>query len=188
MRRAVVTGHTFGLGQAFSIALTGAGWDVVGVSRSNGYALPDRMDEVVGLCRGADLVVNCSHADGAQAALLERTARSCGAQVVISSIAADHDVPGQEVYASEKRELDRLCRALSFDPALSLLLVKISFLPNSKNTDRPIRYHEVTDTVMWWLNNRHVSEITMKASLTPGTLDLLRKNTGLVTKNPGEAL
>ena len=64
--RCVVTGHTGGIGKAIYDHFISKGWDVKGMSRSNGYNIVDDQERVIEESVGCDIFVNCAYQDRAQ--------------------------------------------------------------------------------------------------------------------------
>ena len=56
--KVAVTGHTSGIGQGLYQYFAAQGHEVLGYSRSNGYALPDAEDRVLQQIQHCDIFVN----------------------------------------------------------------------------------------------------------------------------------
>ena len=54
----VITGHTRGIGKAFYDHFVNLGHEVVGVSRSTGFDIPNDINRIVELATNCDLFVN----------------------------------------------------------------------------------------------------------------------------------
>ena len=67
-----ITGHTKGLGKAFADMFEQAGHEVVGFSRSNGYDINEKIDDIVNASKDLDIFINNAYAYWAQGELLKR--------------------------------------------------------------------------------------------------------------------
>ena len=118
--KVAITGHTSGIGQDLQQHFLSQGHEVCGFSRSNGHTLPDAIDRVLVKSLDCDVFINNALPIASQIVLLEKLWSKWHAKnktiVVIGSIAAHlpFDVPGQETYQQQKRELDTLCKRLRY--------------------------------------------------------------------------
>ena len=67
-----ITGHTKGLGHAFFNLFKSQGHEVVGFSRSNGYDIVEKIDDVINAVKDFDMFINNAYAPIAQTELLSR--------------------------------------------------------------------------------------------------------------------
>lgn len=67
-----ITGHTSGLGKAFADMFEQAGYEVIGFSRSNGYNITEKIDDIVNESKDLDMFINNAYAYWAQSELLKR--------------------------------------------------------------------------------------------------------------------
>jgi NAD(P)-dependent dehydrogenase (short-subunit alcohol dehydrogenase family) len=67
-----ITGHTKGLGHAFFNLFKSQGHEVVGFSRSNGYDIVEKIDDVINAVKDFDMFINNAYAPVAQTELLSR--------------------------------------------------------------------------------------------------------------------
>ena len=67
-----ITGHTKGLGHAFFTLFKSQGHEVVGFSRSNGYDIVEKIDDVINAVKDFDMFINNAYAPMAQTELLSR--------------------------------------------------------------------------------------------------------------------
>ena len=155
--RVVITGHTGGLGLAFFNYFKQRGDDVVGLSRSNGYTLPDKFEEVIQIAQESDLFVNNAYQNLVQTKLLYRlfdktSIISCG------SIAADYPKPEFLDYSLAKKALELEHKRLKKISPYPMLLLKMGFLENWKQYDS-IPYQQIVNAVDFWLENPRASII-----------------------------
>jgi NAD(P)-dependent dehydrogenase (short-subunit alcohol dehydrogenase family) len=67
-----ITGHTKGLGHAFFNLFKSQGHEVVGFSRSNGYDIVEKIDNIIDSVNDFDMFINNAYAPIAQTELLSR--------------------------------------------------------------------------------------------------------------------
>jgi NADP-dependent 3-hydroxy acid dehydrogenase YdfG len=155
--RVVITGHTGGLGLAFFNYFTSRGDDVIGVSRSNGYSLPEKFEEVVALAESADLFVNNLHLHKFQYLFLTRLYNKIPI-ITCGSMAADY--PSAEIiqYSAAKKLIENEHKKLKKNAPFPMLLLKMGFLENWKEYDS-IPYSQIINAVDFWLGNPRASMI-----------------------------
>ena len=118
--KVAITGHTSGIGQDLQRHFLEQGHEVRGFSRSNGHTLPAAIEKVLVKSLDCDVFINNALPVSSQIVLLEKLWPKWCKQpktiVVIGSVAAHlpFDVPGQETYQHQKRELDALCKQLRY--------------------------------------------------------------------------
>jgi NAD(P)-dependent dehydrogenase (short-subunit alcohol dehydrogenase family) len=153
--RVVITGHTGGLGLAFFNYFTSRGDEVIGVSRSNGYSLPEKFEDVIKLADTADLFVNNLHLHTIQYEFLRRLHNKI-AIVTCGSMAADY--PRAEIiqYSTAKKLIEGEHKRLKKESQFPMLLLKMGFLENWTQYDS-IPYQQVINGVDYWLMNPRVS-------------------------------
>lgn len=155
--RVVITGHTGGLGLAFFNYFVERGDTVIGLARSNGYTLPENIDQVVEIVESSDLFINNAYAGMAQVRLLSKLGNklpivSCG------SMAADYPKKEYMDYAVAKKALEIEHRRLKKNSPYPMLLLKMGFLENWLKYDS-IPYSQVVDAVDFWLRSPRSSVI-----------------------------
>jgi len=119
--KVAVTGHTSGIGQGLYQYFKSQGHEVLGFSRSNGYALPDAEDQILEQLQSCDVFVNNALPGTSQIRLLRRIwpewKNTDKKIIVIGSISAyfQYNVPpGLEEYQRQKKELDIVCNTLRY--------------------------------------------------------------------------
>jgi hypothetical protein len=151
--KVAITGHTDGLGAQFYKHFKSLGHDVIGMSRTNGYCLPDDVGRVVEIANGSDLFINNAYCDTAQSQLLELTKApviSCG------SMGADFNQANP--YFRNKRHLEDTHRRLKRTTDRRMLLLKMGYLENYADKF-PVMYSEIISAVDFWLLSDRVSMI-----------------------------
>jgi hypothetical protein len=155
--RVVITGHTGGLGLAFFNYFTSRGDEVIGVSRSNGYSLPEKFEEVVALAESADLFINNAHYKNIQTTFLTRLYNKTS---IISSGSIAADYFKQEIldYSIAKKALEIEHKKLKKNSPFPMLLLKMGFLEDWKEYDS-IPYSQIINAVDFWLKTPRASMI-----------------------------
>lgn len=148
-----ITGHTSGLGKIFYEHYTKLGYEVIGMSRSNGYCLPDNISNVAAEANNCDLFINNAYCDTSQSELLHRTTVpvvSCG------SMGADFDQSNS--YFKNKRHLEDTHKKVKRTTDRKMLLLKMGYLENYADR-HPILYSEILSAVDFWLTSNRISMI-----------------------------
>ena len=180
--KCIVTGHTSGLGQAFfKHYQTVGGWEVIGMSRSNGYDITKNLDQIADAAEGCDLFINNAYADGHQLQLLNALKRRVHKIVVCGSIGRFDPYPEliDSEYTVIKTQLADACRLISIsnDPALAEVLhLDLSFIEGSTSdlsdpedfvSDYVIKFDEIISAVDFWLTNPKIRQMEFRWKLTP---------------------
>lgn len=155
--RVVITGHTGGLGLAFFNYFTQSGHEVIGLSRSNGYVLPDKIEEVIQLAEDADLFINNFHLDTLQCVFLQRLHNKTSI-ITCGSMAADYPSPDIIQYSMSKKAVELEHKKLKKNSPYPMLLLKMGFLENWTQYDS-IPYQQIINAVDFWINNPRASLI-----------------------------
>jgi hypothetical protein len=154
--RVVITGHTGGLGLAFFNYFKQRNDDVIGVSRSTGFILPDKFEEVSILAENADLFINNFHHRLLQASFINRLSLKVPI-ITCGSMAGDY--PSKiGIYSRDKEVIHKTHKAHKKKGHLPMLLLKMGFLENWKEYDG-IPYDQIINAVDFWLQNPRCSEI-----------------------------
>ena len=177
--KCVITGHTSGIGKNIYKHFQLLGWEVVGVSRSNGFDLNTDINRVVELADGCDLFINCASVKRAQIELLNALYNRVGKMIVFGSVAGDFNQQLQSEYSQNKHDLATRCRELSLLPSNKILHLNISMLEDAVSGDVLISYNEVLNVIDFWLANPRLTEIKFEFKLTPFTLENAKSKFGI---------
>ena len=155
--RVAITGHTGGLGLAFFNYFTSRGDEVIGLSRSNGYALPGNIETVAEIAASCDLFINNAYSGISQVTLLSMLQSKT---MIISSGSMAADYPKKEFldYSIAKKALEMEHKRLKKNSPYPMLLLKMGFLENWLEYDS-IPYSQIVNAVDFWLNNPRASII-----------------------------
>jgi hypothetical protein len=182
--KAVITGHTRGVGKALYDSLKAAEWEVVGLSRSNGYDIELDFDKVVEAATGADLFINNTYRDKQQTKLVHALKDKVGKMVVMGSVSRLYPELIHTNYVHDKQELAEACRLISIDPnGIDILHLDLSFIeqplpnddPTAFSSDYVITYKEITDAIDFWTVNPKIRQMEFVWKLTPFVYEQLKK-------------
>jgi len=147
-----ITGHTKGLGAALYEHFINTGHEVSGFSRSLGYILPFKMQEVLTLADDADVFINNALPVTAQVSLLYQLYhRWKDKQKIILTVGSHttddfHSEPNQ--YYAEKFGLDAACKNLrKLNPVCKIILIRPSYFASERvlRTVKPEHYIEMDE-------------------------------------------
>ena len=152
----VITGHTSGLGKEIYNHFNSLGHKVTGLSRSNGFSIPEKIDEIVKIAKSCDLFFNNAHVGTAQADFIKKLFQDT--MIVTSgSMSADYWETGDQ-YCIDKFYIEKSHKVCKEFTKKSMLLIKMGYLENY--TDRiSIPYSQVINAIDFWLQNPRISMI-----------------------------
>lgn len=174
--KVVITGHTHGIGKALYDSFKLAKWEVVGLSRSNGYDIDTNFDQVVEAATDADLFINNAYRDQQQTKLVHALKYKVKKMVVMGSVSRLYPELIHTDYVHDKQELAEVCRLASIDPSgIDLLHLDLSFIegmPDNKDpthfvSDYNLKFEEIVSTVNFWMTNPKIRQIEFRWKLTP---------------------
>lgn len=151
-----ITGHTSGLGKAFYEHFSNKGYNVIGMSRSNGYTIPDDLEKIIEIAETSDVFFNNAHVGTSQAEFIKRLFRKT--KIITSgSMAADYQEDNNPYY-KEKLEIEKVHKVCKEFTKTPILLLKMGYLENY--TDRiSIPYSQIINSVEFWFDNPRISMI-----------------------------
>lgn len=154
----VITGHTRGLGKVLYDHMLSLGHTVTGLSSSNGYHLPDKLESVIEIAGSCDIFFNNVHSGIIQATLIERLYNKC--KIVTSgSMAADYR---GTAYREQKLIVEQAHRKHKKLTDNSMLLLKMGYLEYRHDTKYPVPFTQIIAGVNYWLDNPRVSIIELE--------------------------
>jgi hypothetical protein len=183
--KVVITGHTHGIGKAlYHHFQTFSGWEVVGLSRSNGYDIDKDFDRVVDAATGCFLFINNAYRDQQQKKLVNALKDKVSKMIVMGSVSRLYPELIHTTYVHDKQELAEACRLISIDPnGIDLLHLDLSFIegmPDDNDSthftsDYNLKFSEIIAAVNFWLTNPKVRQMEFRWKLTPFVYDQLRQ-------------
>jgi hypothetical protein len=181
--KVVITGHTYGIGKALYDSFKSAEWEVVGLSRSNGYDIDADFDKVVAAATGADLFINNAYRDKQQTKLVHRLKNKVKKMIVMGSVSRHYPELIHTDYVRDKQDLAEACRLISIDPTgIDILHLDLSFIEESLPNDDPtafssdyvVKFDEILDAINFWMNNPKIRQMEFRWKLTPFVFDQLK--------------
>jgi hypothetical protein len=185
--KCVITGHTQGIGKALYDNFIEKGWEVVGLSRSNGYDINKDFDKVVKAAEYCDLFINNAYRDQQQIYLVNALKRKVKKMVVCGSVSRLYPDLIKTDYVNDKQQLAEVCRLISISNDASLadvLHLDLSFIestvvdmsvPTNFTSDNFITFDEIVSSVNYWLTNTKIRQIEFVWKLTPMVFEQLKR-------------
>lgn len=176
--KVVITGHTWGIGKAlYQHFQTFGGWEVIGLSRSNGYDIDKDFDKVVEKASGCFLFVNNAYRDKQQTKLVNALKDKVSKMIVMGSVSRMYPELIHTDYVRDKQELAEACRLVSINPnGIDMLHLDLSFIdgqdpdPNKPTdfvSDYNLKFEEIISAVDFWMTNPKVRQMEFRWKLTP---------------------
>jgi len=181
--KVVITGHTYGIGKALYDSFKSAEWEVVGLSRSNGYDIDADFDRVVEAAAGADLFINNAYRDKQQTRLVHALKNKVKKMIVMGSVSRLYPELIHTDYVHDKQELAEACRLISIDPnGIDILHLDLSFIeqpipnddPTAFTSDYVIKFDEILSAVDFWIANPKIRQMEFRWKLTPFVFNQLK--------------
>ena len=181
--KVVITGHTYGIGKALYDSFKSAEWEVVGLSRSNGYDIDADFDKVVEAATGADLFINNAYRDKQQTRLVHALKNNVKKMIVMGSVSRLYPELIHTDYVHDKQELAEACRLISIDPnGIDILHLDLSFIeqtipnddPTAFTSDYVIKFDEILSAIDFWTVNPKIRQMEFVWKLTPFVFDQLK--------------
>jgi len=183
--KVVITGHTYGIGRAlYEHFQTFGGWEVVGLSRSNGYDIDRDFDKVVEAATGCFLFINNAYRDKQQTQLVHALKDKVKKMIVMGSVSRMYPELILTDYVHDKQELAEACRLISIDPAgIDLLHLDLSFIEGMTDNNNPthfvsdynLKFEEIINAINFWLTNPKIRQIEFRWKLTSFVYNQLKQ-------------
>jgi hypothetical protein len=176
--KVVITGHTWGIGKSlYEHFQRYSGWEVVGLSRSNGYDIDADFDKVVEAASGCFLFINNAYRDKQQTKLVTALKDKVTKMIVMGSVSRLYPELIHTDYVHDKQDLAEACRLISIDPnGIDVLHLDLSFIegqdpdPNKPTdfiSDYNIQHEEILSAINFWMTNPKIRQIEFRWKLTP---------------------
>lgn len=178
--KCLITGHTSGIGKALYTAFSSAGFEVTGVSRSNGYDLVERYQDIVALAENCDLFINNACYKDYQTKFLKDLAGKTKI-ISIGSLAGYYadNVKLKKEYCLNKFQLIMETKKLSFH--YEVLVINVSLAENA-SSDPGCTYNDIIDICNLWIRNGKFSVIDFGVPLTAANIQLIEHDFGLTVE------
>lgn len=189
--KCVITGHTSGTGQALYNYFQQLGWNVVGMSRSNGYDITKDQDKIVQDAQDCDLFINNASYGTSQLDLLTRLCTLVPKIVTMGDVGTNFiDIwPVKFAYDIAIVETEYDLIAMS-DQVADMLLLKLSFVedshtiekPNRISSDYTVSYNDIAKVIEFWVQNSKISKMEFRVKLSDQTVNNAKRVTGNIEK------
>lgn len=172
--KCVVTGHTNGIGKAIYHHFLNKKYDVIGMSRSNGYNILTDQEKIITEANGCDIFVNCACDGTGQLELLNALHNKVKNMIVLGSVNADFGRLCSEY--NNKSNLQERCKKISNDPDINvanILYLKLSFCENTElrmiEVDPKFitSFDEINKAIDLWLEIPKIYSIEFTLKITP---------------------
>jgi hypothetical protein len=184
--KCVITGHSSGIGFALKELFERDDWEVLGMSRSNGYNISENQDRIINDALGCDLFINNASSDSAQFELLTKLCQKIPKIITLGSGGSDFTDIWDKQYTIDKKELEEKSRLLSLidKPNMAdMLFVKMAFAEttysrlkeNRIDSDYTVSYQELYEIIQFWLLHPMVRQIEFQFKLTNYTISQIKK-------------
>jgi len=151
-----ITGHTSGLGKAIYTHFDKTNHEVIGLSRSNGFCIPEKLEQIIDIAKTCDLFFNNAHVGTSQCDFIKKLFKDT--MIVTSgSMGADYWQSGNPYYL-EKLQIEKTHKDYRSQTSMAMLLLKMGYLENYIDR-KPIPYKQVISSIEHWLNNPRISMI-----------------------------
>ena len=129
--KCIVTGHTSGIGKSIYNHFISKDYNVIGMSRSNGYDIVLDKQKIINEATGCDLFVNCASNNTGQIDLLNDLNNKVDKMIVLGSVVADFKEFCNDY--NNKYILQERCKELYSDPNTytKILHLKLSMCENA---------------------------------------------------------
>lgn len=181
--KCVVTGHTSGIGKSIYEHFLFKGWEVHGMSRSNGYDIVDNQDDIIKEAEDCDIFVNCAYSGPAQLQLLNRLYNKVKNIIVVGSVAADYAKVWKD-YGLHKFDLQQRCKELAEQESnTNIFYLKLAFCENANwpifiDDKYKASFEEILKIVDLWLEVPKIYSVEFTLKKTEEIMDYAR------SKNP----
>lgn len=177
--KCIVTGHTSGIGKSIYNHLQSKGWDVKGMSRSNGYNIVSDQEKIIAESLGCDIFVNCAYDGSAQLELLNLLDSKVKNIVVIGSVGADYASIWKE-YGANKLQLEKRCKELSLTSPTNIFYIKLAFCENSQwpievDDKYKASFAEINQVLDTWLSIPRIYSVEFVLKETPAMINRIKE-------------
>ena len=185
--KCIITGHTSGVGQYLFEFFRSKGWNVQGMSRSNGYDISADQTKIIDESKGADLFINNASSGSSQLELLKSLCTKVPKIVTMGSAGTEFTHIWGKQYTFDKKMLEEQFKLISMRTDVAdMLLLKLSFAEttysrektNRIDSDHRISYVEIAKSIEFWIDNPNIRQMDFAIKLTPYTVDQVKTLSG----------
>lgn len=180
--KCIVTGHTSGVGQAIYNHFLNKGWEVIGMSRSNGYDISLNQEKIIAESQECDIFVNCAYAGTSQLDLLNALHTKVKNMIVVGSVAADW-AKIWKTYGDDKFHLQERCKEIALEDNskfANIFYLKLAFCENASwpsfySNKYKATFEELTHVIDMWLTVPKIFSVEFTLKKTPEVIEYARK-------------
>lgn len=181
--KVAITGHTSGLGKILYNYFVSQNYEVIGMSRSNGYNIESDQDKIIENLTGADIFINNAHSYDYQTELMHKAVNKVDYMILSGSALQLYKDYATYSFLEEKSKLHNEARLLSNSANVKthILHIGIAFLPESSGglkSDNFTEYQDLINIINFWLENPSFSDVILNWKLTPFLLNQLSAKFG----------
>jgi short-subunit dehydrogenase involved in D-alanine esterification of teichoic acids len=178
--RALITGHTAGIGKAIYERFDELGFHVQGVARSTGFDIEYQYNEILNWAQNCDIFVNNVYCKDYQTRFLRDLQGKVPYIISLGSAAGYYQdkAASKKEYCVNKSELIETTKKLSFHTTSHLLTLNVAMTENS-TTDPGCRYKDILNICEIWLTNPCFHSIDFNLKLTETNQQLILAEFGV---------
>lgn len=180
--KCIVTGYTSGIGKAIYEHFQSKGWEVKGMSRSNGYNIVTDQQRIVEDTIDCDIFVNCAYDGTGQLDLLNLLHEKVKNMIVIGSVGADWAKIWKE-YGENKYDLQERCKEIALEDNsnfANIFYLKLAFCENASwpifvDPKYKASFTEITKIIDMWLEVPKIFSVEFTLKKTPSIMNHAKK-------------
>jgi len=178
--RALITGHTNGIGKAIYDRFDELGFHVQGVSKSTGFDIEYHYEEILGWALNCDIFINNVYFKDYQNRFLRDLEGKIPYIISLGSAAGYYlDIAvSKKEYCENKSELIAMTKKLSFHSSSNILTLNVAMTENS-TPDPGCMYTDILSICELWLTNPCFHSIDFNLKLTETNQNLIESEFGI---------
>lgn len=178
--RALITGHTKGIGKAIYNRFDELGFHVHGVSKSTGFDIEYQYEEILNWALNCDIFVNNVYCKDYQNRFLRDLEGKIPYIISLGSAAGYYQdkVTSKKEYCDNKSELILMTKKLSFHSLSHILTLNVAMTENS-TPDPGCTYKDILSVCELWLTNPCFHSVDFDLKLTETNQQLIRSEFGV---------
>jgi len=175
--KCLITGCTRGIGFALYKGLLENNHVAAGVSKSTGFDIVSRYDELIEKAQDYDLFINNAYYSDVQVRLLNDLNNKVKNIITIGSTAGYYTAiqSRKNEYINNKNSLINLVKRLSYTSTSNLLLLNVGLTENA-SAEPGCTYKDIVDTCLFWLKMPNIYQIDFSIKLSPANIGLIEND------------
>ena len=178
--KCLITGHTSGIGLAIYNRFNEIGFNVLGISKSNGFNFKEKYQEILEIAVDYDVFVNNAYYQDYQIKFLNDLSNKVPFIISLGSAAGYYHEKAltKKEYCLNKNQLSNLTKKLSFNSITNFLTLNVAMTENV-TPDFGCSYKDITNVCEFWLKNPTFHSIDFNLKLTDLNMKLVKNEFGL---------